>query len=121
MTNITNTAARGMGLLRRYMRERLGVEDYTKLRADEKQTYDEWEIVLTKELKLDDLKTFLEKQGVVLARELRDAVEKGEDRKALRIAARIENYEVLTAFIAEPNRSRENLIAQLETLIKIND
>jgi len=117
MTNIKNQAAHGLGLLRRYISEKLGIEDYTKLSGDEKKTYDQWEAVLSKELKLDDLRTFLTKQNVVLAKELRDAVEKDEGRKALRIAARIENYEAIVAFIDEPNRSRENLIAQLTNLI----
>lgn len=106
-----------MGLLSKYVKDKLGVGDYTQLSGDEKKTYDAWEAILTKELKLDDLRNFLAKQQVTLGKELREAVEKGADRTALKIAARMENYEAIVAFIDEPNRSREVLIAQITNLI----
>lgn len=112
-----NRIAHGIGLLRKYMSEKLGVGDYTQLSADEKKTYDGWEAILTKELTLDNLRNFLAKQNVTLGKELREAVEKGADRTALKIAARMENYEAIVAFIDEPNRSREVLIAQITNLI----
>lgn len=112
-----NRIAHGIGVLRKYVNEKLGVADYTQLSGDEKKTYDGWEAILTKELKLDDLRNFLAKQSVTLGKELREAVEKGEDRRALKIAARMENYEAIVAFLDEPNRSREVLIAQITNLL----
>lgn len=114
--NFVNPIATGIALLKRY-REKLGVGDYTELTDDEKKTYDQWEAILTKEITLENLREFLGKQQLVLAKELREAVTNGEERKALRISARLDNYEAMAAFIDEPTRSRDNLIAHLKTLV----
>ena len=113
--DIKNIKATGAGLMRKYL-EKLGVSDYTDLSADEKRTYDQWDTVLSRDLTLENLRDFLGKQLVTLSKELREAVGKGEDRLALRIAARLENYEAMAAFIDEPNRTREQLIIQLKNL-----
>lgn len=111
-----NQIATGMGLLRRWLGQ-LGIEDYTGLKSHEKKTYDQWESVLTKELQLEDLRNFLQKQIPALAKELREAVQAGEDKNALFLSARIENYEAIVAFIDEPDRSRETLIAHITNLL----
>lgn len=116
MQHVKNRIAHGQALLKRWL-EKLGIADYLGLSLAEKATYDQWEAILTRELSLDDLRSFLAKQQVALSKELREAVRKGEDRVALVITARLENYDALIAFIDEPNRSRETLIAQITNLI----
>lgn len=108
--------AHGTELLKKWL-QKLNISNVTELSAQERQTYEQWESVLAKELKLDDLRAFLAKQTVTLSRELREAVKNGENRRALTITARLENYEAIVAFIDEPNRSREALIGQLTNLI----
>lgn len=116
--NYKQRIAHGLGLLRRYVTEKLGIEDYTKLSDEEKGTYDEWEAILTKEINLDDLAKHLDKEQVRLGRELREAVQSGDERKAQRLAARIDNYETIVSFIREPNQSRERLIENITSLLK---
>ena len=116
---MTNKISQGIGLLKKWLAKQ-GIGDYTELSNQEKATYNQWEAILTKELTLDDLKNFLSKQSITLTKELREAVEKGEERRALKIAARLENYEAIVTFIDEPNRSREILVSQLKTLIETN-
>lgn len=115
--NIKNRIAHGIGLLKGWL-DKQGIDDYTQLSEQEKATYDAWEAILTKELNLTTLKDFLVKQVLVLGKELRDAVEKGEDRRALRLVARIDNYEAIVAMLNEPDKSREVLIAQITSLIE---
>lgn len=114
--HVKNRISHGIGLLKKWLAKQ-GIGNYTELSGDEKRTYDQWEAILTKELTLDDLRNFLAAQIVALSKELREAVEKGEDRRALRIAGRLENYEAIVAFVDEPTRSREALIAQITSLV----
>lgn len=113
--DIKKSIATGLGLLRRY-REKQGVAELTELTAEERATYEQWEAILTKELTLDNLRDFLVKQQHTLSKELREAVEGGNERKALRIVARLDNYETLATFIEEPAKNREQLIKQLTSL-----
>lgn len=118
-TTKKNRIAHGLGLLSKWL-EKLSVQDTTQLTDQEKATYDQWYALMTKELSLDDLKTFLQKQVKQLSKELRDAVEKGEDRRALRLVARLDNYEAIVAMLDEPDKAREVLIAQITSLISNN-
>jgi len=115
-----NRIAHGIGLLKQWLAN-LEIKDYTELSEQEQQTYNEWEKVITKELTLDDLKSFLQKQQVALSKQLREAVVEGEERKALRIAARLDNYEAIVEMLAEPERSRETIIANITSLITTNN
>lgn len=115
-SKIRNRVAHGLGLLKQWL-EKQGIEDYTQLSEQEKQTYNEWEAILTREASLDDLKAFLQKQVALLSKELRDAVEKGEDRRALRLVARLDNYEAIVDMLDAPHKAREVLIAQITSLI----
>jgi len=116
MQHIKNRIAHGLGLLKTWL-EKQEIPDYTQLSEQEKATYDQWHAILTKELSLDDLKAFLAKQAATLSKELREAVVKGDDRLALRLVARLDNYEAIVAMLDEPSRSREVLIGNLESLI----
>lgn len=118
-SNIKNRIAHGLGLLAKWL-EKAKVEDYTQLTDQEKATYDQWHELLTRELNLDDLKTFLQRQITTLSKDLREAVEKGEDRRALRLVARLDNYEAIVDMLNEPNRAREVLIGQITSLISTN-
>lgn len=118
---MVNRIAHGLGLLKRYIKEVLYGEDYTTLSVEEKKTYDGWEAVLTKEVKLPDLRNFVAAQMPLLGKELREAVEKGEERRALKTAARLQNFEALLAYVDEPDRSRENLINHISNLLESNN
>lgn len=113
-----NRIASGISLLNRYMHEKLNVGGYSNLTDDEKRTHDEWNAILTKEPNVQDLVAFLHKQVMVLGKDLRAAVQGGDERKALYIAARVENYEAIVAILTEPDRNREALIAQITNLLK---
>jgi len=114
--NTKNRIAHGIGMLKKWL-DTLEIEDYTQLSEQEQATYNQWEQVINKEPNLDELKDFLRKQLVVLSKELREAVEKGEDRRALRISARLDNYEAIVEVLDEPERSREVIIANIKNLI----
>ena len=99
------------------MHEKLNVDGYSDLTEDEKRTHDEWNAILTKEADIPHLVAFLQKQILVLGRDLREAVTKGNDRNALYITARVENYEAIVAILTEPDRNREALIARITNLL----
>lgn len=99
-------------LLAKYL-EKLGLQDYSELSTVERQTYEEWERILSHEVRIEDVATFLEKQVARLHRELREATKEGEDRQALFKTARIENYEAIIAIIKEPNERRKELEREL--------
>lgn len=113
-TKTKNQAARGIGLLQNWL-QKLGGRD--ELTPEEKQTYNEYYEVLSKELTLEDFSQFLQSEVLNLHDHLREAVRKGEDRKALYLSARIENYKVLVDFIEAPEREREALIEHITSQI----
>ena len=112
-----NKIASGINLLNRYMHEKLNVGGYTELTEDEKRTHDQWNAILTKEANTQDLVAFLHKQIAALGKDLREAVQSGAERKAIYIAARVENYEAIVAVLTEPERNRDALIAQITNLL----
>lgn len=99
-------------LLTKYLKK-LGVEDYSELTDVERATYEEWQRILSHEVRIDDVAEYLEGQIARLNKELRAAVTEGEDRDALKITAKIENYEAIIMFIKEPLERRKSLEAQL--------
>lgn len=99
-------------LLKKYL-EKLGLADYSELSPQERATYEEWERILSHEVRIDDVAKFLESHVGRLNKELREAVTNGEDRDALKITARIENYETIIMFIKEPLERRKSLEQQL--------
>lgn len=99
-------------LLKKYL-DKLGLTDYSELTEVEKSTYKEWEDVLSVEVKIENVATFLERQVQRLQKELIEATKEGEDRRALLLAARIENYETIIIFIKEPQERRKSLEREL--------
>lgn len=112
-----NLANKLHGLLGRYL-DKQGVADVTQLSEEEKATYEKWQEVLSAEVTLETVVKFLEDQLPKLDKDLREAVKQGEDRKAILITARIENYNDLKAVIAAPDRNREKLAAFITNLLK---
>ncbi len=93
--------------------KKVGVEDFSELTEMEKATYQEWEKILSQDVKINDVAKFLEAQINRLNKELRAAVTEAKDREALRITAKIENYEAIIIFIKEPLERRKALEEQL--------
>lgn len=90
---------------------KLGGRD--NLDAEERQTYDEYYDILSRELTLEDLEDFFTAEIANLSSQLRDAVKAGEDRKALLLAARIENTQTWLDFIQAPQREKDALIEHI--------
>lgn len=97
--------------------KKLGVEDYSQLTDLEKATYNEWQQILSHEVRIENVAAFLEVQVKRLSKELMKAVLEGEDREALVITAKIENYEAIIMFIKEPTERRKSLEQQLLTQV----
>ena len=102
-------------LLAKYL-NKLGLSDYRELSQVERATYEEWERVLSKEVRIDDVSKFIKGQVDMLQKELMQAVKEGEDRDALQITAKIENYEAIVSFIDEPEQRRKALFQEIESL-----
>jgi hypothetical protein len=82
--------------------EKVGVTDVSELSAVEKATFDEWQEALNANVAIEDVAKFMEYQVKRLNKDLRQAVVEGRDRDALRITAKLENYDALVFFIREP-------------------
>lgn len=105
-----NNEAKGIGLLQNWINKLGGRE---QLDAEEKATYDEYYEVLTRELTIQDIIEFLKNEIYNLHNALRRAVEAGEERKALYISARIENYQTWVDYMEAPEREKEALIEHI--------
>lgn len=92
---------------------KLGLKDYSELSAVEKATYKQWEDVLSKEVRIEDVAKFIQAQKKSLEKKLRDATREGESREALLYTARIDNYEAIITFIKEPLERRKSLEREL--------
>jgi N-acetylglucosamine kinase-like BadF-type ATPase len=97
-------------ILRKYL-EKQGIEDVTKLTPEEKETFKQWEEAFSHDLRAENVATYLGSQIGQLNKQLREAVKRGEDRAALMITARVENYEALQAMLQEPKRRRDEIEA----------
>lgn len=95
-----------------------GVDQYTDLNPEEKQTYNQWSDILGKDLTLADITAFIGEQRSKLLDELKEAVKKGEDRRALQITARIENYEDLDAVIKAPEHAKQDIVNHINRLLE---
>lgn len=104
-------------MLKRFL-EWCGVQEYTDLNPEEKQTYNQWSDILGKDLTIADITAFIGEQRSKLAVEMRDAVKAGNDRAALLLAARIENYEDLEAVIKAPANAKQDIINHIARLLE---
>jgi dihydroorotate dehydrogenase len=101
-------------LIKKFL-DKQGIEDVTKLTPEEKSTYAEWEKILDGQTKITDVADWLEKNIKSMNVQLREAVKQGEDRVALLLTARLENYEAIAMMIREPDRKREDLQAYINS------
>lgn len=92
---------------------KVGVKDYSGLTDLEKETYKQWEKILNKEVRIDDVAKFMQSKVNQLNKDLREALLEGDDRLALFISAKIDNYETLILFIKEPLARKANLEREL--------
>ena len=98
--------------------KRLGVKDVRDLTPQERQTYDQFEEVIKRQVTVDDLKKMLP----VLRGQLEDRLldpENNTERDVF-LKARIRNLKDIEAFITAPERNRRALEANLKTLIRSN-
>lgn len=117
-TKTKNQEARGIGLLQRWL-EKLGGRE--ALDEEERQAYEEYYEILTRELTIEDLTDFLKSEIYNLHGKLRQAVEDGKDREALYLSARIENYQAWADYMEAPEREKESLIEHITTSSNITD
>lgn len=115
MAKKTNKTARYVGILARYL-EKLGVKTSLELSPEEQATYNKWTELLTEELTLDTLLTFMRGQLAEQNHTLRDAVRDGKDREAQLAVARIENYESLISLVEGREKSRDELAEHIRQL-----
>jgi len=103
-------------LFRQYL-DKLGVQDFTQLSDEERQTYDEWVVAYEAETTVETMRKFVETQQVQLAKDLREAVQNGDDRAALYLTARLANYDDIYALIVAPDKGRQQLEAHIKNLL----
>lgn len=99
-------------LLTKYLKK-LGLSEYRELTELERATFKEWEAVLAKDVRIENVAEFLERQIKRQNRELREAVQDGDQDRALVLSAKIDNYETIVLFIREPLEAKKRLEAQL--------
>ncbi len=104
-------------VLKRYL-DKIGVKDFTALSGEERTTYDNWVDILSKTLTIESIKEFIELQIPELRTKLKEHVENGEDRKALYITAKLNNWEALLDLIEEPDRSKEVIKEHIKHLLE---
>jgi len=104
-------------LLNKYL-EKVGVNDFTELDDEERATYERWRETLEAEITIKTLEAFIKAQLDQLSTQLQAAVKAGNDREAILITARLENYNDLQNVIAAPDRNREQLADTIDNLIK---
>ena len=103
------------GLLAKLLQKR-GIESFDKLDKEEKQTYDEWEKILSKEeLTIEDIKQFCNSQlGVIKGKwsNLDTDTDKKKDLIPYFVV-----YSTLLQAIDSPKATRETLEIQLNNLL----
>lgn len=104
-------------LINQYL-EKLGVQDFTQLEPEERETYDQWYETLNAEVTLETVESFIDAQLAHLGKELQDAVKNGHDRTAVLITARLDNYNDLKALLTAPDKNRDALAAHINNLLK---
>lgn len=103
-------------LIQKYFTKQ-GVNDFTELSPEERATYDTWRETLEAQVTVETLAKFITAQTANLNTELQKAVREGDDRKALLVTARLENYSDLHSVITAPDRNRETLAVYINNLL----
>ena len=104
------------GLLAKLLQKR-GIESFDKLDKEEKQTFDEWEKILSKEeLTLEDVKQFCSSQLEVIKGKWSNLDTETEKKKDL--IPYFVVYQAILQAIDSPRSVRESLENQLNNLLK---
>jgi len=111
-----SSKAKAQGLIKQWL-TKLKIGGIDELTDEERQSYDEWNKLLSEDLTLEKLGEQLKAESENLSTELREATVKGDNRKAVFISARLENYAKIIAYIEEPERERQALIEHITSLI----
>jgi len=106
--------------------EAIGVKDYTELTPEERATYEGWERILGgKDVKPETIIGHFKTELSKLHEELREVVVKGDrslfrkteaERRAIYLAARIENYKTLIMLVDTPTKQASEIEKRLEQL-----
>jgi len=97
--------------------QKLGIKGYDELSPQERQTYDQYQQLMEREVTLDDLKKMIPTLISMLDEQLLNPENSKETDLFLK--ARIKNLRDLNAFITLPERNRKALQATFESLLKI--
>jgi hypothetical protein len=104
------------GLLTKLLRKR-GIETANQLSDEEKQTFENWQLILNKEeLTVEDIKMFCSAQIKVIEGKWADF--NLEQSKKAELIPYHTCYAILLAAISSPRSARESLEIQLNQLIK---
>lgn len=98
--------------------EKLGIADIRDLTPAEKQTYQQFEELMQREVTIEDLKKMIPILRGQLEDKLLDPQNNGDHDLFLK--ARIRNLKDIYAFITAPERNKKALEANLSNLIKFN-
>lgn len=106
--------------------KRLGVEDYSSLTDEEKETYQGWLRQMSADLTVGDVRSHIENMQRAVTVELADEPEyiyskfipflKRPNPKNVHLKARLKNYLLLASFLATPEQAREALEKNLQNL-----
>lgn len=106
--------------------KRLGVEDYSSLTDQEKETYQGWLRQMSADLTASDIRVHIENMQRAVTIELADEPEyihskifpfwKRPNPKNVHLKARLKNYLLLASFLATPEQAREALEKNLQNL-----
>lgn len=104
------------GILTKLLQKR-GIESVNKLDKEEKQTFDNWEKILSKEeLTLEDVKNFCQSQIDVIEGKWKDL--NVDNLKKAELIPYHTVYKTLLTAIQSPRSARESLENQLNQLLK---
>lgn len=98
-----------------------GIEDVTKLSADEKAIFDSWQATLSeREITPQVLESFLKEQKEFLWKELGKELQKDDysKRRCLFLRGRIINYDAILGLLRSSKADKESLEKYLKQLLK---
>lgn len=104
-----------MNILRKYL-DKLGVEDYSSLSPEEKETYSEWEEVLSgKKLTDEDVAIFLESELSDTLDKLQPGISARED---CFLKMKVDMIRKIKVFLNSPETQRKVIEQNISNLIK---
>ena len=103
--------------------EKRGIKSTDELKPHERAKYEIWMRIFEKDIKVDDIKKFIQAEITRLENEWLDSEDKNpftyffEWKRNIEVKGRIRNYKALLAFIDEPERNKLKLEKYLKKLI----